>query len=129
MSKEGQEIEGRIELARNAVATGFGPPRELLAEIDERLASVVIPATEWETLYRIRLQLERDALAGATHGLAGADGELPNGEGRAGGGRRLRLDVAAAASVAGLLALDIVVALSDRDQQERRPKRRASKGR
>ena len=41
-----------------------------LAWIDEELATLEIDADEWEVLYRIRLQVERDLLTGRPVGTA-----------------------------------------------------------
>jgi hypothetical protein len=37
-------------------------------EIDEKLISAPIPTDEWDILYRIRLQVERDLLIGSKPG-------------------------------------------------------------
>jgi hypothetical protein len=55
-SKEGQQVEDVLR----AVAEGRAPGGAL-AEVDRRLATLVIPHEEWEVLYRERLQVEREA--------------------------------------------------------------------
>jgi hypothetical protein len=54
-SKEGQQVEDVLR----AVTEGRAPGGAL-AEVDRRLARMVIPHEEWEVLYRERLQVERD---------------------------------------------------------------------
>ena len=59
-SEEAQEIEDAIRAAEklpDVAAAG-----EVLRELDERLARLLVPYEEWEVLYRQRLQLERDLL-------------------------------------------------------------------
>jgi hypothetical protein len=62
-SAEAQAVEERLErLAKTAVP---GPEADAeLAAIDKVLATLEIPYEEWEVLYRMRLQVERDLLAG-----------------------------------------------------------------
>ena len=126
-SDEAQAIELRIErLARpsepggtpGAAAAGALSEQVVaeLAEIDRELARLEIDADEWEVLYRIRLQAERDLRAGSPIGgtfpgdgdgpAAGTAG-FPNGHAPAG-------ELGLAAGVAALLALDIVVAVRER---------------
>jgi hypothetical protein len=84
-SAEAQEIEARLErlsAARVAGATPgegttaashVGKPLDSLAElasIDAALAVLTVPQEEWEVLYRERLQVERDLLAGKRPGAA-----------------------------------------------------------
>jgi hypothetical protein len=72
-SREGQEIEDALRrLSERRQPERIHDPaavRAALAPIDERLATIVVPFDEWETLYRQRLQVERDALA--AHGDRG----------------------------------------------------------
>ena len=54
----------RLEDSITALAGEGGREAELkLAEIDRRLARLNVPFDEWETVYRERLQVERDLLA------------------------------------------------------------------
>ena len=55
-SKEGQKIEDVLRAVAERRASGGA-----LAEVDRRLAQLVIPHDEWEVLYRERLQVEREA--------------------------------------------------------------------
>jgi hypothetical protein len=74
MSAEGQEVEDQLErLAMSAVPTG-GMPRAAVPaafkNIDARLLDLAVPTDEWDILYRLRLQIERDLLTGAEPGTA-----------------------------------------------------------
>jgi hypothetical protein len=54
-SKEGQQVEDVLRAVAERRAPGGA-----LAEVDRRLARIVIPHEEWEVLYRERLQVERE---------------------------------------------------------------------
>lgn len=54
-SKEGQRVEDVLRAVAEGRASGGA-----LAEVDRRLAQMVIPHEEWEVLYRERLQVERE---------------------------------------------------------------------
>jgi hypothetical protein len=66
----------RVEDAIAKVAASDGTMRARLGataqahmdEIDEKLVTVAIPTDEWDILYRIRLQVERDLLIGSKPG-------------------------------------------------------------
>jgi hypothetical protein len=65
-SKETQGIEDR--LAQLAKAVSGKPTQQAeafaeLAQVDQALATLEVPYEEWEVLYRLRLQVERDLLA------------------------------------------------------------------
>ena len=60
-TKETEEIEDRLaELAKRR-----GRSAEDFASVDEKLAKLVIPYGDWETLYRLRLQAEHGTGPGA----------------------------------------------------------------
>jgi len=62
MSDDAQAIEDRLtDLADRR--PGRVERTAALGAIDERLARLAVPYDEWETLYRLRLQVERDLLA------------------------------------------------------------------
>ena len=133
-SAEAQEIEGRLErlaAARTAGGApgaaaaneGDAPPVDVAAElrsIDEALAVLAIPHDEWEVLYRQRLQVERDLLAGSLPGAAfpgGGPKTLAPGR----NGQRTEADalpdwVPAVIAASGLVltAADIALALAER---------------
>ncbi len=133
-SAESRGIEDRIE----AIAPGpsvdpapWGTPnaREL-REIDQALSQTMLPYDEWEILYRMRLQVERDLLRAARGGrVEPATGEQtlagPSGSGRS--SRRpfrptLPTPVSAILAVGSvaLVALDVILALAQRGTGERR---------
>jgi hypothetical protein len=73
-SKEAQEVEDRLgQVARpggrDAAASSARARKEFEA-IDETLLDLEVPTDEWDILYRIRLQIERDLLIGAKPGTA-----------------------------------------------------------
>jgi hypothetical protein len=67
----------RVEDAIAKVAASDGAPRAKLGTaaranldaIDEKLVDAAIPTDEWDILYRIRLQVERDLLVGSKPGM------------------------------------------------------------
>jgi len=67
VSAEAERIEDDLrELAKRATEAdpaGYGELGGRFHEIDARIASLTVPFDEWETVYRERLQVERDALA------------------------------------------------------------------
>lgn len=125
-SREAQQVEDRLlAIGRKADVTvqDFGP-------IDETLASLVVPADEWETLYRERLQVANERLvpgatrpglppAGETGEAAGQgldqeaspSGRLPATNPRAQPVEPGLLGWAAALASLALLATDVVLAL------------------
>jgi hypothetical protein len=129
-SAEGQRIEDRLEYARGDIEARTAYGSAALAEIDRRLATTTIGFDEWETLYRMRLQVERDALKGGEQ-VAGmttaAITPAPTpGSRRAAAGSRAHAESAGGligrvgtavgiASVVGLLALDVALLLFRRD--------------
>ena len=64
MSAEAQKVED--QLAKLAHPNGAGRPtasKGAFQEIDRRLNELPVSTDEWDTLYRMRLQIERDVLA------------------------------------------------------------------
>jgi hypothetical protein len=121
-SREAQAVEDRLEAIARAtpVADERGIPvlpeavaAELKA-IDETLARLDVDYDEWEVLYRMRLQVERDLLVGAKVGEAfpGQRREVPPNPVPA----PQPLGLAGVLGVAGIMlaALDVAVALLDR---------------
>ena len=109
-SAEAQEIERRLEEIAH-------DPTHAVAElrwIDERLATLEIDADEWEVLYRIRLQVERDLLTGRPVGTApGSAGDTgPRTVPRMGFGTEPAAGLAATVGV--LLLIDIVITVRER---------------
>lgn len=83
VSAEAQAIEDRLAALGNGSGEAGDPPRfdeaaaAAFTEIDETLATLVIPYEEWEVLYRQRLQVERDLRVGAMAGDAVLGGATP----------------------------------------------------
>lgn len=133
-SAEAQEIESRLERLSGASVPGGAPgaaPRGEatrtdatveLAAIDAALATLDVSHEEWEFLYRERLQVERDLLAGG-RARASFPGAVPARVGPAiggsfGGSRSAPLPgwVTTAFAIGGvaLVVADILVAIADR---------------
>jgi hypothetical protein len=119
ISAEAQSIEDEIErLAR----TPSSPARAAgLAAVDRQLGSVVIPFDEWETLYRMRLQLGHMDDTAAT-----PDEPIE----RPGSPREPRVErlfgIGYAAIVVVLLVIDVLVLLTGRRSDRAvRPRRLA----
>jgi hypothetical protein len=79
MSAEAQELEDRLEGVAMP-AGGVGPlplanARAVFTAIDARLLDLAVPTDEWDILFRLRLQIERDLLAGDEPGMAFAGQE------------------------------------------------------
>jgi hypothetical protein len=144
MSKEAQELEDALAAVGRRAPGGSGGV-STWAALDERLASTVIPFEDWETLYRMRLQVERDVLRGTEHvaGLppraertpgraesAAMSTSLPApGPGAAAEPKRRReglLGLAGGVGIASLMVLDVALLLSDR--RPRPPPRPWSRG-
>jgi hypothetical protein len=113
-SAEAEAIESRLEkLARSRV--GGQPAAAELAAIDHELATVKVPYEEWETLYRIRLQVERDLLAGNPPGEAFPGGAATSTLARARGDEPPSSFQTALATLSiGLVALDVLLAIRER---------------
>jgi hypothetical protein len=108
-SVDAQEIEDEIRQvsdAKGGVAPASGVER--LKGIDEKLANLNVPFDEWETVYRERLQVERDLLA------QGRRASVAAAEVRAEPSRASGIEWAAAGIGLGLLAIDVVLLVADR---------------
>jgi hypothetical protein len=131
---EAQEIEARLERLASARSAGGEPGAASssdgqsgavdvaveLRSIDEALAVLAIPHDDWEVLYRERLQVERDLLAGSRPG-ASFPGGGPKTLAPDRNGRRREADalpdwLPGAIAVGGfvLTAADIALALAER---------------
>jgi hypothetical protein len=128
-SAEAQQIEDRLERLSAAAVPGGAPGGpsgaaagsrvEAVAElkaIDEQLAILVVPHDEWEVLYRERLQVERDMLAGQRPGGtfpgqasgAGAEASVAR---RTSGNKPLPGRLSTAVAAVGFLLIAVDVAL------------------
>lgn len=124
---ESQHVEDRLTaLAGHPPTTAGDLPVDVareLADLDALLAKLDVPYDEWEVLYRMRLQVERDLRAGkpvgeafpASRSVSGASSVEGN-DGRGSGVRVLPPAVTQAVGVVGflLLALDALLLLGDR---------------
>lgn len=113
-SAEAQTFEDELE--RLGAGAWRDRPAELLRHVrslDHGLAALAVPHAEWETLYRMRLQLERDALV-AVGGGGSADSSDFEGEIELAPRSASRLDLAIGLAGAGLIALDLAVLLGSR---------------
>jgi hypothetical protein len=119
-SRESQAIEDRLDRLAKARptldATGSvalpGAVDDDLAAIDRALAILDVDYDEWEVLYRVRLQIERDLLAGSRVGEA-----FPGGRAKPAvvprDGPSPWASVLGAAAI-GLVALDVGLLVADR---------------
>jgi hypothetical protein len=83
-TQEAQEVEDQIravadEVRRRADGEFDGTPnargsiQERLGRVDQRLSTLTVPYDEWEVLYRMRLQVDRDLLATPVQGVSVPD--------------------------------------------------------
>ena len=129
-TKEAQEVEDRFRRSPRPSRTSnaSGRPvvipdlRRELGAIDRTLASLDIDYDEWEVLYRMRLQVERDLLVGARVGEAGP-GQAPAGASAAPAtsvgpapapNRESAPSIVLAIAGIAVVVLDVVVAVLDR---------------
>ncbi len=136
-SAEAQEVEAQLEALSRPRAAGGEPgsdgPTDLvaagsiLAAIDIRLATIEVAHEEWEILYRQRLQVERDLLAGRSPGsVQPTEAGSPLGASvarnatlEAGSLKRRSPGTIVAILGLGLIAADVVVAALDRSRRRR----------
>lgn len=122
-SAESERIEDEIRAVAAATdhvgPTGVGPLTTRIQALDDQIARLMVPFDEWETVYRERLQIERDLLAKRLDIEQGVPAD-PLAES---GPARLRLGPAdwllAGASI-GLLALDVALLIEGRLGRARR---------
>jgi hypothetical protein len=129
-SAEAQAVEAKLEALTAPRSAGGRPGRDApddrtieatLRAIDNELAVLTVAHDEWEILYRQRLQVERDLLAGRSPGSvlpSDADGRSRTDEAavrrRAGGPLGTGVEAFLAALGFLLIALDVITALLDR---------------
>jgi hypothetical protein len=128
-SAEAQRVEARLERLSAARVAG-GTPGDVasrsaafaeLRAIDTALATLLVSHEEWEILYRQRLQVERDLLAGDRPGAAfpGGGPDTVSAAGLVEGSRRTHplpgwASTVIAALGFALVAADVILALLDR---------------
>ena len=80
---EAQEVEDRLKAMAFAVTGSHGPQLQAreLADIDRTLLALDIPDEEWDVLYRLRLQAERDLLHRTFGSIAVDDDPMARGAG------------------------------------------------
>jgi hypothetical protein len=93
ISAEAQAIEDRLRRLAQSGGERDGQAshadRAAFERIDASLLELDVPTDEWDTLYRIRLQVERDLLAGTEPGTTFPGHAMPDGhDGRANGSAR-----------------------------------------
>ncbi len=114
-SAEAQTFEDELEKLGPGAAQSR--PGEVLAHVrslDAQLAKLAVPFEEWETLYRMRLQLERDALT--AHRMFETASAEPGDEPAR---RPSRLDLGIALGSAALILADLALLIGTRRNQER----------
>jgi hypothetical protein len=119
-SAEAQKFEDELEkLGPGASKTRPVQLVEHVRSLDKKLARLAVPWEEWETLYRMRLQLERDALVPGDSGeLGGANPGAPVEVQGARARPASRLDLAIGAAGAALIALDLALLLGNRRRKD-----------
>lgn len=122
-SAEAERIEDEIRDVAAATdhvsRTGIGALTTRIRALDGRIARLLVPFDEWETVYRERLQIERDLLAKRIDleqaGLAAQPAETS-----AARRRSNPVDWLIAGASIGLLTLDVVLLLANRLGKTRR---------
>ena len=133
-SAEAQEVEAMLEGLTRARVAGAEPGTAAsidpasagatLAAVDLRLADLDIAHDEWEILYRQRLQVERDLLAGRAPGsVLPSEPSSPLADGLADAGRRADArrsgpgwSTLVAVGGLALIATDVVLAIAERSR-------------
>ena len=125
-SAESQRVEDVLDKIRDE-GRKTAPEQTLaqLHKVDERLASLAVPYEEWQVLYRLRLQLERDARAAKDRDEGTIAPELGDGGHRrpaAPRGRGIPTPVQAAIGLGGaaLVAVDVALQVADRKDKNGR---------
>ncbi|HVM29246.1 MAG TPA: hypothetical protein VM305_00535 [Candidatus Limnocylindrales bacterium] len=110
-----QAIEDQIQIHALAVpGAGRDADEHTIADLDQKLAALLVSFEDWETTYRQRLQLERDLLRQrSSPGQPDRAADEPSG-----GGRGHLLQRAAAAGFIGLVIADIFLLLKRRGAEE-----------
>jgi len=119
-SAEAQKFEDELE--RLGPGASDTRPAELVRHVrslDPQLAKLAVPFEEWETLYRMRLQLERDALADAPLMESGSPTGAEELERAPRGSRVSRLDLGIALGTAALVVADLALLIGTRRQRGR----------
>ncbi len=70
----GRSVDPAVAASGRAVPAAIDEAIRDVQQVDERLTSLVISWEEWEVLYRVRLQVERDLRAAHDLVLSATDG-------------------------------------------------------
>jgi hypothetical protein len=123
-SEESQKVEDILDRIRDE-GRRTAPERTLAAlrEVDDDLAGLQVTFDEWQILYRLRLQLERDARAAMDHGDATISAELGETSGTrastdSGKGLPVPAQVAIGLGGAALVAVDVALQLAEKRSSE-----------
>ena len=118
-SAEAQKFEDEMEkLGPGAAETQPANLVRHVRSLDPQLAKLAIPFEEWETLYRMRLQLERDALADAPLMEATSPTGAQELERAPRESRVSRLDLGIALGTAALVVADLALLIGTRRQRD-----------
>lgn len=115
---EAQALEERIQHVADRKVLDEQAQRDLKV-VDDNLANLDVEYEEWEVLYRMRLQIERDLMTGRTPGAfpgerPGSAGPPAAAPGQPQPGSPPPIENVIAAGTVGLLILDVILALRDR---------------
>jgi len=119
-SAEAEKVEDEIRSIADRTVDGpwsIAFSRQRIAEIDRQLKELTVPFDEWETLYRERLQVERDLLVRRER-VGRSDAARTAGGGAAADGRPAELGFALGALA--LVALDVFFLVAERLSPPRR---------
>ena len=114
-SAEAQTFEDEME--KLGAGAWKERPEELIRHVrslDHRLAALSVPFEEWETLYRMRLQLERDALVAIGAGGPIDSSDFEDDDFEPAPRSASRLDFAIGLAGAALIAVDLAVLIGSR---------------
>lgn len=113
---EAQAVEDVLDRIRDDARIEPGPVTlRRLGEIDERLASLVVPYEEWQILYRLRLQIERDTRRAMDNAAEELLIDEPDDE----PSPRSAVPLAIGLAGAALIALDVALLLASRRNGQR----------
>ena len=121
-TKEAQELEDRLQKIVDAEPIVDASGRAVIAEdvqrelrtIDDALATLEVEYDEWEVLYRMRLQVERDLLAGSRVGDDAPGMSSPRGAAQSPARAGAEPSPILAIAGLGLVLVDIALALFER---------------
>ena len=110
-SAEAEKIEDELKEVRGLPD---GAARARLGAVDQQLLELIVPYEEWETVYRERLQVERDLLEGDAIQSATRSASRAGQMRAADEGRASMPEMAFAVGAVALVACDLALLLADR---------------